>query len=79
MSPAQRGRSSRNRESRSRLHGADLALTQMMEKEAGLEPGALGPGSDIDYQELLLPKHAQQEPIESNKTPLQDQSNKLKE
>ena len=29
----------------------------MMEKEAGLEPGALGPGSDIDIHKLLLPKH----------------------
>ncbi len=34
-------------------------LTRMMEKEAGLEPGALGPDSDIDFQALLLPEHEQ--------------------
>ena len=34
-------------------------LTRMMEKEAGLEPGALGPGSDIDILKLLSPKHDQ--------------------
>ena len=34
-------------------------LTRMMEKEAGLEPGALGPGTDIDIHALLLPKHEQ--------------------
>jgi len=34
-------------------------LTEMMEKEAGLEPGALGPGTDIDIHKLLSPKHEQ--------------------
>ena len=34
-------------------------LTEMMEKEAGLEPGALGPGTDIDIHKLLLPEHEQ--------------------
>ncbi len=34
-------------------------LTRMMEKEAGLEPGALGPGTDIDIHKLLSPKHEQ--------------------
>ena len=29
-------------------------LTQMMEKEAGIEPGALGPGTDIELRELLF-------------------------
>ncbi len=54
-------------------------LTEMMEKEAGLEPGALAPGTDIDIHKLLLPEHAQQEPVEPNKAPLQQQSNNLKE
>ncbi len=47
-------------------------LTRMMEKEAGLEPGALGPGTDIDIHALLLPEHEQQEPVEPNKAPLQE-------
>ena len=34
-------------------------ITQLMEKEAGLEPGALGPGTDIDIHKLLSPKHEQ--------------------
>jgi len=34
-------------------------LTRMMEKEAGVAPGALGPDSDIDFQALLLPEHEQ--------------------
>ncbi len=34
-------------------------LTEMMEKEARLEPGALGPGTDIDIHKLLSPKHEQ--------------------
>ncbi len=37
------------------------------------------PGTDIDFHKLLLPEHAQQEPVEINKTPLQEQSNDLKE
>ena len=49
-------------------------LTRMMEKEAGVAPG-----TDIDIHKLLLPEHAQQEPVEINKTPLQEQSNDLKE
>ncbi len=42
-------------------------LTQMMEKEAGLGPGALGPGTDIDLHALLSPEPAQQEPVKPNK------------
>lgn len=34
-------------------------LTRMMEKEAGVAPGALGPGTDIDIHKLLSPKHEQ--------------------
>ncbi len=49
-------------------------LTRMMEKEAGVAPG-----TDIDIHKLLLPEHAQQEPVETNKAPLQEQSNDLKE
>ena len=49
-------------------------LTRMMEKEAGVAPG-----TDIDIHKLLLPEHAQQEPLETNKVPLQEQSNNLKE
>jgi len=65
-------------------------ITRMMEQEAGLAPGALGPGTDIDIRELLLPEHSlepqqekvplpeREQPVE-NKTPLPGHSNNLKE
>ena len=34
-------------------------LTRMMEQEAGLQPGDLDPGTDLDFRELFLPKHEQ--------------------
>ena len=42
-------------------------LTQMVEQEAGLEPGALGPGTDIDIHKLLSPGHLpeREQPVEN--------------